>query len=180
MALTGAELGIDPNDYDVLLLTGSRMWTYLPAIASALTLYIHHAFGRGRRLLVLHGDCNQGADALAKIWLARRTSLGWPVAQHAFPADWTGPCVADRCPGDHRRRRRRDGAWFCPDAGRYRNEQMVAAGPQWCEGFNRNHSPGTSGCLRLARQAQIATHETSWDIRHRVRYRLAQPLAAVA
>lgn len=165
----------DADERDVLLLTGSRTWTYLPALACVLTLYVNHAFSRGRRLLVIHGDCDQGADALAKIWLARRTRLGWPVDQQPFAADWTGPCLPSRCPADHRRVRRRDGTSFCPDAGRYRNEHMVALGPQWCEGFNRNRSPGTSGCLYLARQASgIAVEETPWDQRHRVRYRIAQ------
>lgn len=169
---------LDLASFDVLLVTGSQTWTYLPAIATVLTLYTHHAFGRGKRLLVVHGDCDRGADALAKLWVARRSRQGWPVDQQPYPADWTGPCRARCQPPDHRQVRRRDGIVFCPAAGTYRNEVMVALRPGWCEGFNRQHSPGTSGCLRLARRAQIPTEETTWEQRDRLRTRLAQPPGA--
>src|SRR4029079_6970225 len=93
----------------VLLLPGSQTWSYLQGIAAVLKLYICHAFEHGQRLTVIHGDAERGADALAKMWIARNQQLGCPVDQHLVPADWAGPCRWGVCPPGHRKKRRSDG-----------------------------------------------------------------------
>jgi hypothetical protein len=104
-----------------VLVTGSRTWTDRVAIATALReLRAHH----GARLVIVHGGCLRGADALADEWCR---IAGVPVERH--PADW------------HTHGRR---------AGYLRNAAMVGTAPAQCLAFIRNHSAGASHCAALA------------------------------
>lgn len=162
-----------PDFRDVLLLTGSQTWTHLASVAAIIDLYTVHAYRRGRRLTLMHGDCDKGVDALGKLWATRRQREGWPVDHDPHPANWTAPCDPSRCrpgrDGKTHRRQRRDGSWFCPAAGDFRNDIMVAKKPNWCEALTRNNSPGASHCFRAAGRAGIARERTNWPDRHRVR-----------
>jgi bifunctional DNA primase/polymerase-like protein/SLOG family YspA-like protein len=108
-----------------VLVTGSRTWTDTTTVAAALdALHAEH----GRALVVVHGACPHGADAIADGWATRN---GVTVERH--PVDWaTG---------------RR--------AGPQRNTAMVATAPVACLAFIRNQSPGATHCARTAQAAGI-------------------------
>lgn len=154
-------MSLPRDQHDVLLITGSQTWTHFPSISQVLRMYASHAFSHNRRLLVVNGKCDRGADALATLWVARHKDQGWPVDEAPYPADWSGPCRPDRCEPGHRRLRA-NGDEYCPAAGNFRNELMISVGPMWCEGFMRNNSAGTAHCTRQARAAGIPTHVTPW------------------
>jgi hypothetical protein len=110
-----------------VLVTGSRTWTRARDITTALdALHTQH----GDRLIVVHGACPRGADAIADAWCRRH---GVAVERH--PAAWsTGPA-----------------------AGPARNAAMVATSPDLCVAFIRDNSPGATGCAHLAETAGIPT-----------------------
>lgn len=155
----------------VLGITGSQTWTHLPSIAHVLEMYTFSATAVGKTLVVVHGDCDRGADALAKLWVVRKQHLGWPVNHASFPADWTAVCRPECTPG-HRRRNRK-GVLYCPAAGNYRNTHMIGLPPQYVEGFHHHNSPGTRNCLHLAKAAGIPFERTTWENRDRQRTHLA-------
>jgi len=110
-----------------LLLTGSRTWDDTPAIEHALAAILaRHPEG----VLLVHGACPRGADAMAAAYAAR--TLGYHIEAH--PADW---CRHGRA------------------AGQLRNAEMVTLGAQGCAAFLRGASPGTTATIRLARAAGI-------------------------
>jgi hypothetical protein len=111
-----------------LLVTGSRLWTDHQLVAAVLDGFWvdHHD-----RLVVVHGACRYGADAIADQWAA---SHG--VTVQRFPADW-----------------RRYGRM----AGMIRNTTMVATDPHRCVAFIHRHSPGATHCAETARHAGIPT-----------------------
>lgn len=110
-----------------VLLTGSRTWTDIAAITTVLDrLHDQH----GTRLVIVHGACPRGADAIADQWCHHRQ-----VSAERYRADWsTG---------------RR--------AGPTRNAAMVATRPDLCLAFIRDHSPGATGCARLAEHTGTTT-----------------------
>jgi Bifunctional DNA primase/polymerase, N-terminal/YspA, cpYpsA-related SLOG family len=110
-----------------VLVTGSRTWTDEDAIVDALArLSVEH----DSALVVVHGGCPRGADAIAHAWCH---STGTAVERH--PADWsTGRA-----------------------AGHRRNAAMVATRPDLCLAFIRDGSPGATGCAALAERAGIPT-----------------------
>jgi Bifunctional DNA primase/polymerase, N-terminal/YspA, cpYpsA-related SLOG family len=111
-----------------VLVTGSRTWTDPAPITTALDqLYAEH----GEALVVVHGACPRGADAIADRWCHVAG-----VAVEEYPADWT---------------------LHGPAGGMRRNTMMVATRPQLCLAFIRDHSPGASHCTRLAQAAGIRT-----------------------
>jgi hypothetical protein len=111
-----------------VLVTGSRAWTDTQTLTSALDDLRHV---RPADLLIVHGACPQGADAIADQW-ARR----WSVTVERHPADWA-------------RLGRR--------AGMDRNTAMVNSGPALCLAFIRDHSPGATHCAAAAEAAGIPT-----------------------
>jgi hypothetical protein len=110
-----------------VLVTGSRDWTHTAAITGALDrLHAVH----GTRLVIVHGACPKGADAIADRW-----AHAHQVPVETYPADWN----AGRAGGPQR------------------NAAMVATGPGACLAFIRDNSPGATGCARLAEAAGIPT-----------------------
>lgn len=81
-------------------------------------------------VIVVHGDCPRGADAMAANFVYSHPEL----RQEPHPANW-------------RRFGRR--------AGFVRNELMVRKGATICLAFIRNGSAGTSMCTRMAQDADI-------------------------
>ncbi len=82
------------------LVTGSRTWHDIPAIERALAVILdRHPEG----VLLVHGACPRGADAIAAAYAAR--TPGYQIEAH--PADW------------HRHGRA---------AGHRRNAEMIALG----------------------------------------------------
>ena len=124
-----------------LLVTGSRTWEGIVAEMKLQTVLSGlHGFlaNINSRLVVVHGDCPQGADAIARRWCERRG-----VHQEAYPADWRQ---------------------YHQAAGPIRNRYMVNLGADMCIGFLRNGSSGTTGCMDLAREKGIPTFVVPWEI----------------
>lgn len=158
-----------------LLITGSRDWCNPRWIDRALA-DASALVPPGARLVVVHGRCDPrtysggqlitipwddaewltpaeqmallGADWQADV-LARKH--GWGTEQH--PADWEAPCTA-RCQPDHRKRRA-DGTIYCPAAGFYRNERMIATRPHLGAAFIRAASRGATHCYQCMTKAAI-------------------------
>jgi hypothetical protein len=111
----------------LLLVTGSRTWHDIPAIEQALAVILdRHPEG----VLLVHGACPRGADAIAAAYAAR--TPGYQIEAH--PADW-------------RRYGRAEGY--------RRNAKMIALGADGCAAFIRSGSPGSTSAVRLARAAGI-------------------------
>lgn len=112
-----------------ILVTGSRDWTDVDAIAHAL-FAAWEELGRPNGAVLVQGECHLGgADQIAaQIW----QSWGFPVEGH--PAEM-GP----------------DGHVLGPK----RNAHMVSLGADLCLAFPLPSSRGTKNCMRLAREAGI-------------------------
>lgn len=148
-----------------LLVTGSRDWRDVETVEQAL----HQAHDRLVTLegppVLLDGGA-KGADYLAEsIWKER----GLPFER--VRADWSRPCIPGRCQPGHRRNNAV--GEYCPAAGMYRNEEMVARGPRLCLAFlmpctksrcpqrGRHDSHGTVQCVEAAQAAGV----TVWPYR---------------
>ncbi|WP_460071114.1 SLOG family protein [Streptomyces sp. YKOK-I1] len=119
-----------------ILVTGSRDWRDADAVFGAL----HEARigpGAAHGLVVVHGACPTGADALARGWARLHDELG--VIEEAHPARWRVNGVLDRA------------------AGFRRNAEMVALGADVCLAFIKDGSRGASHTAGLAEQASIPT-----------------------
>ena len=110
-----------------LLVTGSRTWHDIPAIERALAVILDR---HPRGVLLVHGGCPRGADAIAAAYAAR--TPGYQVEAH--PADWRQ---------------------YGRAAGHRRNAEMIALGTDGCAAFIRGGSPGSTGTVRLARATDI-------------------------
>lgn len=131
------------EDYRVLL-TGSGDWTNEDLITIALSAMVIASRAAGRRLVLVHGGCPRGADAIADR-IARK--LGIPrdcIEKH--PAKWD---------------------IHGKPAGMIRNKEMVDEGAdvclafimpctrKGCAGLKRHGSHGTTHCVKLAEHACI-------------------------
>ncbi len=127
-----------------ILVTGSRGWGDRDAIDSALYGAWAEFHGAEGPIVLVHGDCPTGADAIADyLWRAR--SGGEPVEAH--PADWS----------------------IGRKAGPERNAHMVSLGANLCLAFigpcssprcsikGVHASHGATGCADLAEMAGIKT-----------------------
>lgn len=130
-----------------VLVTGSRTWADEQAIADALLEAWHDALQDGANgIVVVHGACPRGADAIADAWCEAN---GVPVEVHPaqnHPAQDFGP-------------------W--PAAGPRRNAYMVGLGADLCLAFISpcenprcrracpHPSHGAAGCAGLAKTAGI-------------------------
>lgn len=143
-----------------ILVTGSRSWTDRRAIATRIEQLATDAFPGG--VLVLHGDAD-GADRIARDAVRAWKADGWPIDEHAVPANWSARC-RDTCKPGHRKSRN-SGYTYCPMAGMYRNADMVNLGADVCLAFIRDASRGATGCADLAEAAGIPTLRITWEER---------------
>lgn len=137
-----------------VLVTGSRSWRDRETLADALLGTWHdgtQVISAEAQFLVVHGDCPDGADALAKQW-----AIDNGLNHEAHPADWSAPCDAT-CPPEHRKVSSRNGE-YCPLAGHRRNQLMVDMSADLVLAFHRNGSRGTADCIRRATTAGIPVH----------------------
>lgn len=80
-----ADIPADARKPFRVLITGSRSWTDEQAIRSALAAIVF-MYGP-ENVVVIHGACPQGADALAD-----RIASAWTgITVERHPADWDGP-----------------------------------------------------------------------------------------
>ena len=111
-----------------LLITGSRDWEDEEAVRfeiAGMTM-LHPG------LVVVHGACPTGADAMAA-----KTCRDIGIRQEPHPARWRVTGKLDR------------------SAGFRRNAEMVALGAGTCIAFIRNASRGATHCADLAEKAAI-------------------------
>jgi len=123
-----------------VLITGSRDWTDAATIQTALSA-IYTTWRPHRtefeQFIVVHGDA-RGADNIARQW-ALNTHQNDPWVTHEpHPAQWED---------------------IGRSAGHRRNEEMVNLGADLCLAFPLGRSPGTRGCMKLARKAGISMRQ---------------------
>ena len=109
-----------------ILVTGSRDWSDVNAVATALG-YASTGWSPSS-VTVVHGACPTGADAIADEW---GTGFGFTVERH--PADWSQG----------------------KKAGPLRNQAMVDLGADICLAFPLGESRGTRDCMKRASAAGI-------------------------
>lgn len=119
-----------------VLLTGSRDWVDQFLIDLALD----SAYVEWRKtatdtdtFIVVHGNA-AGADALGRQWAVNMKGIDHRVDHESHPAQWEK---------------------YGKAAGHKRNAEMVDLGADKCIAFPLGKSPGTRGCMRLAKAAQI-------------------------
>lgn len=122
-----------------VLVTGSRDWSDAVVLSWALTRTAIDPETRLLRpdLVVVHGDCPTGADAMAQSFCE---FLGVPTERH--PADWSK---------------------YGRGAGPIRNQEMVDLGADLCLAFPLPGSRGTANCMKLARAAGIPVFECTLE-----------------
>ncbi|MGI5155786.1 SLOG family protein [Microbispora sp. CA-102843] len=113
-----------------VLITGSRTWTDEQAIRDALAVIAH--LSGPENVVIVHGACPTGADALADRIASAWT--GMTIERH--PAKWKE---------------------YGKSAGHRRNAEMVELGADICLAFIMDGSRGASHTAALAEQAGIPT-----------------------
>lgn len=108
-----------------LLVTGARAWDDVWTIEHFLDGVLEYHDD----LVVVHGDCPIGADAIAKNW-----SYHNYVPQELYPALWDG---------------------YGKAAGHIRNKQMVDTNPDYAVAFIKGEARGTLNCLSHIEKAGI-------------------------
>jgi hypothetical protein len=88
-------------------------------------------------LVIRHGGCPTGADAIADRWARRRG-----YEPEVFKADW---------------------ATYRRAAGPFRNSSMAKAGADMCLAFLREESSGTRDMIEKARAEKIPTFVIPWE-----------------
>ena len=113
-----------------VLVTGSREWDAEGALRQALSAAVA-AGNPDARVVIVHGDCPTGADAMAATWAK---DYGFSAEPH--PADWTG---------------------YGKAAGFIRNAEMVSLGADLCLAFYKQGAgnKGTNHCASRAEDAGI-------------------------
>ncbi|MBP5913212.1 DUF2493 domain-containing protein [Streptomyces sp. LBUM 1486] len=123
------------NPYRVLV-TGSRTWEDVDTIVGALRQIRRDV--EGRPIVVVHGDCLTGADAIAS-YLVQQAAPTFGLTEEKHPANWRPGGKLDRA------------------AGFRRNAEMVNLGADVCLAFIRDGSRGASHTADLAEKAGIPT-----------------------
>lgn len=111
-----------------ILVTGSRDWTDQHAVWAALA-DAARPVAPEQKLVIVHGACPTGADAMADEW-----ARSYGAAIEAHPANW---------------------AKYGRRAGPIRNAVMVARGADVCLAFIKDRSRGASYTASLAEAAEI-------------------------
>lgn len=114
-----------------VIVTGSRDWDDEACIESALTWVLTETKMHPSSVIVVHGACPTGADAIVDV-IAQ--DLGCQVERH--PADWKT---------------------FGKSAGFRRNKEMVDLGAAYTLAFIKNGSRGASHTAGLSEDAGILT-----------------------
>lgn len=150
----------EPADLIRVLVTGGRTWTLEPPIRVGLASVI--AVHGPDRIVVVHGACPRGADAITDR-LATAWGGGLTVERH--PAHWDH--CAPTCPPAPHRVAKRVGDidhpglldTYCPGAGPRRNVHMVNLGAHVLLAFPSPRSRGTLQTIRLASDAGIPVRQ---------------------
>ncbi|WP_107500215.1 SLOG family protein [Streptomyces swartbergensis] len=118
-----------------VLVTGSRDWEDVRTLRRALNDVLAQLPSPAVPVIVVHGDCPNGADRQASAWV-RDTQRGplFVVAEEKHPANW-------QINGKR--------------AGFIRNAHMINLGADLCLAVIRNGSRGASHTAALAEQAGI-------------------------
>ncbi|HZB28958.1 MAG TPA: DUF2493 domain-containing protein [Streptosporangiaceae bacterium] len=128
-----------------IVITGSRTWTDKGRLWDCLDDAVYQSGYELRDVILVHGACPRGADAMADEWAQE-----YAIKAEPHPADWR----------EHGRR-----------AGFLRNAHMVGLGADLCLAFinpctdRRCHQPGTHGthgathCANAAERAGIPTRK---------------------
>lgn len=132
-----------------ILITGSRDWTDRKAIFDVL----YHELATYRQIVIIHGACPSGADAIAHDFHLANWRVGVAVSRH--PADWERDCDQS-C---YHKPRLKNGKPYCPMAGHLRNQLMVDLGADICYAFPLPDSRGTKDCIRRAKKAGIKVEQ---------------------
>ena len=156
--------GAGPGHHLRILVTGSRWWRDRPALALGISgwlEWIGTCIGHAYPIpIVVHGGQRtwdpQRREWYGADWIAGEVARGWGFGEERHPADWDR-CAAGCAPAH--RNPRRGGGTYCPAAGHRRNAEMVVTGPDVALGYPLGASPGTRGCLALARAAGVPTFE---------------------
>lgn len=142
----------DPRPFRVLI-TGSRVWSDHEAVDRAIRDALPEA---ALEVVVVHGACPTGADAIASRWCADNAWWlehgGVTLIEEPHPANWDTPC---RPTCRHGYKTRTDRTPYCPGVGPYRNQDMVDLGADVCLAFLVGDSRGTTDCIRRAAKAGI-------------------------
>lgn len=123
-----------------VIVCGSRDWTGVLAeerIYRTLTAVETFSQAIGSDLVIIHGGCPTGADAIADRWVRRRDD-----EPEIWLADWTK---------------------YGKGAGPVRNIQMAMAGADMCLAFLREHSRGTQDMIVKAEVQKIPTFVIHWE-----------------
>lgn len=128
-----------------VIVTGSRDWADTLAVTGALDAISARV---DDDIVVIHGACPTGADAIASSWVEERLSIGeTTISEEPHEADWS-----------------KGGR-----AGPIRNAAMIGLGADVCLAFiglcssrrcprtDDHESHGASGCAVLAERAGITT-----------------------
>jgi Protein of unknown function (DUF2493). len=123
-----------------VLITGSRNWEGFLAesrVGHVLDMVQYLSLALDSPLVIVHGGCPTGADAIADRWARRRD-----YEPEVHPANWS---IGGK------------------GAGMFRNNHMVKLGADMCIGFLRDASRGTTHCLIAAKAAGIPTFTVHWN-----------------
>jgi hypothetical protein len=107
-----------------ILITGSRDWANWNLLNNTLNEYANE-----HDIVIVHGDCPTGADAMAQRWASNQK-----VQVERYPANWKR---------------------YGRSAGPIRNQEMVDLGADICIAFPLPQSRGTIHCMNAARKAGI-------------------------
>jgi hypothetical protein len=141
-----------PPQLALIGLTGSRTWPDPGLLETTLLLVWHEALEVGYSgIELIHGDCQDGADAMGDAWAIRHH-----VPRRRRPADWEGPCGPECQPGH--RRAKAGGRTYCPVAGHRRNQAIIDELPLLLVAAQVGKSSGTADCMRRAKKAGIPIH----------------------
>lgn len=115
----------------IVLVTGSRDWSDRDLLRAALDKLLVEG-----GMVLVHGACPTGADAMADTWARDQQATGGNVLINRYPANW----------GSYGRA-----------AGMRRNAEMVGAGAHICLAFFQSSASnkGTAHCAKLAARAGI-------------------------